>query len=272
MCKRNCRIFFFGRGKCAAWSAAALGPGGPLKKPGRAAVAGPGLLWLIAVLEPSQSMVPQAGQPWLSAVGAAVVVVEFPAMTACAAHHETWTRCTHGIVVGWVWNGDHNVACAGFFWAPLAWPWTCGAWPCFSFPWRHWKVWAGVAWKLQWPGMAAALQKNARTYSGMAWPFTWLRKNKATCLAWPTAMARYSHLAKRSKRMVFFPLGLQGGEPPCSQLWSVSMRQSCGPVMARSWLQMEKKSRNLTCMLPLFAWTWYSHFQLGSGETNQAMA
>ena len=114
MCKRNCRIFFFGRGKCAAWSAAALGPGGPLKKPGRAAVAGPGLLWLIAVLEPSQSMVPQAGQPWLSAVGAAVVVVEFPqkdlaAMTACAAHHETWTRCTHGIVV---WNGDHNVACA----------------------------------------------------------------------------------------------------------------------------------------------------------------
>ena len=70
----------------------------------------------------------------------------------------------------------------------------------------------------------------------------------------------YSHLAKRSKRMVFFPLGLQGGEPPCSQLWSVSMRQSCGPVMARSWLQMEKKSRNLTCMLPLFAWTWYSHY------------
>ena len=38
------------------------------------------------------------------------------------------------------------------------------------------------------------------------------------------------------------------------------MRQSCGPVMARSWLQMEKKSRNLTCMLPLFAWTWYSHY------------
>ena len=30
--------------------------------------------------------------------------------------------------------------------------------------------------------------------------------------------------------------------------------------MARSWLQVEKKSRNLTCMLPLFALTWYSHY------------